>query len=270
MNVNSYLASHKKAAQLIDPVWAILHAKDELSAAQIGQLNSQVNRLEAGEPLAYVLGYRNFFGRDFTVTSDVLIPRPETEQIIDTIKKLKPDSVLDVGTGSGCIAITIKAELPNTKVDAIDISDSALQIAQKNAQKILNPQAGAVEIAEKTEVKPQNQTKPINFQKSDLLANIDGYYDIIIANLPYVDKTWDWLDFKTLNYEPQLALYAKDGGLELIKKLINQIAIKQNCKQLVLEADPCQHDQIINYAKEHHLRLTQKEGFILVFKLTTT
>lgn len=268
MNVSSYLASHKKAEQLIDPVWAILHAEDELLDEQMSRLNQQVKRLELGEPLAYVLGHRNFYGRDFLVTPDVLIPRPETEIIIDIVKKIKPASVLDVGTGSGCIAITVKAELLDVRVDAVDISSAALKIATKNAKRLLGGQKSAGEIAEKTGANAKKQNYGIDFKKSDLLDNVDGEYDLIVANLPYVDRKWDWLDQKSLGYEPSLALYADEGGLALVKKLVRQIAAKQSCKYLILEADPCQHARITDYAGQHLFGLIREEGYILVFEST--
>ncbi|MBR3229130.1 HemK family protein methyltransferase [Candidatus Saccharibacteria bacterium] len=205
--------------------------------------------------------HTDFYGRDFLVTKDTLIPRPETEQIIDTVlslagkpflpgvkapkPKLPPGfSLLDVGTGSGCIAITIKKELPLAKVTASDISEKALKVALENAD---------------------NLKADITFIHSDLLQNTPKSYDVIVANLPYVDKTWDWLDLKALSAEPSLALFAKDHGLALIKSLIDQIADNPP-KYFILEADPCQHTAIASYAKQKHLRITATRGFILTIQ----
>ena len=199
----------------------------------------------------------DFYGRDFLVTKDVLIPRPETEQIIDEVltragkpylpgvkapaPQLPPDfSLLDVGTGSGCIAITIKKELPEAEVHATDISKKALQIAQKNAQ---------------------NHGVHLSFIISHLLDNVKFTPDVIVANLPYVDKDWDWLDKESLSFEPAIALYAADHGLKLIKELIDTA----NSKYLILEADPCQHQDIINYAAKKGLQHLETRGFILTF-----
>ncbi len=206
-------------------------------------INAQVARRADGEPLAYILGYREFYGRRFFATPDVLIPRPETETIIDIAKEIKPDKILDLGTGSGCIAITLDLELPDTEVFATDISEEALEIARKNAL-----EHGA----------------RVDFCQSDLLIDYRPKPDtLIIANLPYVDKNWIWLDHKTLDNEPSLALYAEQGGLALIYKLINQYP--NNAIGLILEADPSQHDSIIKYAQERGLELRRKDNYILYF-----
>ena len=201
---------------------------------------------------------QDFYGRDFIITPDVLIPRPETEMMIDTalnimgkpflpgVKPSEPKlpediTILDVGTGSGCIAITLDLLLPQAKIVATDISDKALIIAQKNASEF-----GA----------------EVEFLQSDLLKNVKVKPDLIVANLPYVDENWDWIDKKALSKEPALALYAKDGGLELIFKLIDQVA-ERGVHHLVLEADPCQHERIASYAKKKGLALRETRGFIL-------
>lgn len=215
-------------------------------------------------PEAYKRGFQDFYGRDFFVSPDVLIPRPETEAAIDEVlllagkpylsgmkvteRKLPKNPVIfDVGTGSGCIAITLKLEIPEAEVVAIDISEKALTVAQKNAEKL---QAN------------------VEFLKSDLLSNYQGKTpDVIVANLPYVDKDWEWLDKEALSVEPELALFANNRGLELIFRLIDQIeAIKTNKKMwIILEADPCQHAAIIEYARSKGLAHQKTSGFQLVF-----
>ena len=227
--------------QVADRSYLAAHSNDELS--DTNAIDAQATRRAEGEPLAYILGYREFYGRRFFVTPNVLIPRPETETIIDIAKKLKPDKILDVGTGSGCIAITLVLELPNTQVSAVDISDDALRIAQKNAA---------------------HHNAKVEFHKSNLLENYQPKPGtLIIANLPYVDAAWDWLDHKTLDHEPSLALYAEQGGLELIYKLINQTPA--GCP-LILEADPCQHEAIIKYAQKRNFTLVRQDGFIIYFE----
>ena len=207
----------------------------------------------------------NFYGRDFIVTKDVLIPRPETEQLIDAVLNLagvaylpgvKPSprklpqnpTILDVGTGSGCIAITLAKELPDATIYATDISAPALKIAQKNAAK---------------------HSAPITLIISHLLKKINNNTiptpDIIVANLPYVDETWDWLDKQALAAEPSIALYAEDHGLHLIKQLITQAATL-HIQYLILEADPCQHQEIKQYAKKAGFQHLETRGFILTFR----
>lgn len=208
----------------------------------------------------------NFYGRDFYVNQHVLAPRPETEQIIDAVvnlfglpylpcvkppKPVLPDDayILEVGTGSGCIAITLKLALPKAKIRATDISKDALKVAQKNAEKF-----GCYD--------------PHLFIISNLLENVkftpENTPDLIVANLPYVDKNWDWVDKKALKSDPDLALYAEDGGLELIKKLIDEASVHK-IKYLILEADPCQHQALETYAKSKNYHLKTTTGFILTF-----
>ena len=203
----------------------------------------------------------DFYGRDFIVAPDVLIPRPETEMMVDAVLNLvgkaylpgvqpsKPKlpqncSILDVGTGSGCVAVSLALELPNATIIACDVSKEALNIARKNAE---------------------NLGANVKFIESDLLDAISDNIDIIVANLPYVDKNWEWLDKEALSSEPALALYAEDGGLALIKRLIDRVS-EREFKYLILEADPCQHERVIDYAAKNNCSLLETRGFILVFR----
>ena len=210
-------------------------------------------------PVAYQKGLADFYGRDFCVNPNVLIPRPETEAIIDMVLNLlgkpylpgvKPSKarlaqdakILEVGTGSGCIAITLKLETPELDIVATDISDKALEVARANTKKFgVN----------------------IKLRKADLMDGVTEQFDLMIANLPYVDKDWGWLDKKALSYEPSLALYAEDHGLKLIFQSIEQ-AGERRVPSLILEADPCQHDDIVNFAAKQGYSLIEKRGFALL------
>ena len=215
-------------------------------------------------PAAYSRGYQDFYGRDFVVTPDTLIPRPETEQMVDAVLNLAGMSylpgvrptprvlpphpvILDVGTGSGCTAVTIKKEFPEATVYASDISEEALSVASKNAA---------------------TYDAPIHFIISYLLEKVNTgdipTPDIIVANLPYVDKDWDWLDTAALSHEPAIALYADDHGLKLIKELLTQAA-DLRISYLILEADPCQHREIIAYATKKGLQHLETRGYVLTF-----
>ncbi len=202
----------------------------------------------------------DFYGREFVVNPDVLIPRPETEQMIDMMLNLvgkpylpgvKPSAavlpqdltILDVGTGSGCIAVTLKLELPEARVIASDVSEEALAVACENAKRL---------------------SADVEFVRADLMDGINAQPDIVVANLPYVDENWEWLDKEALAKEPRLALYAEDGGLALIKRLIDQVA-ERSIRHLILEADPCQHEQIAEYAKKRNFALYKTRGFALYF-----
>ncbi|MCA9339251.1 peptide chain release factor N(5)-glutamine methyltransferase, partial [Candidatus Saccharibacteria bacterium] len=191
-------------------------------------------------------GYKEFYGRNFTVNKNVLIPRPESEAIIDILKELSkpPQHILDVGTGSGALAITAALELPGSSVEACDIDRQALSVAKQNAMKL---------------------NTNITFFKSDLSLSSKKKYNYIMANLPYVDETWQ--TSPETKFEPSIALFAKDNGLELIKKLIVQSQEKlQKNGFLLLEADPRQHQEIIDFAKDYGFSLFKKQDYIVTLR----
>ena len=215
-------------------------------------------------PRAYREGRAEFFGREFLVTRDVLIPRPETEAMVEMVMSLagKPylpgvavpasvlperPRILEGGTGSGCVAVSLKLELPEARVAACDVSEKALKVAAKNAEKfgVLGEETG------------------VEFVKSDLLSAVGkcDKFDVIVANLPYVDRGWPWLS--GIEDEPEIALYAGDGGLELIFRLLEQA--RGRTKYLILEADPCQHERIVSFAEKRDYKLMRKSGFQLLF-----
>ena len=244
MNIASWLEKAKAKVPSIDAeliLLNILREKDRtylvthdtrfLTDVEEEKANYYLSERIKNKPLAYIINSKEFYGREFYVDENVLIPRPETEDAIDIIKEIVTKNrieypiIYDIGTGSGCIAITAKLEIPNAKVVAIDNSDGALEVAKKNSE---------------------NLKADIIIKKSDLLNSIlDNNIDIIVANLPYVNKTWDWLDFESLQYEPLSALYASNDGLALIYELINQAAARPDARHLVLESDPSQHEKII-------------------------
>lgn len=261
MNVSSWLKraatsqiSHLDAELILahalhkERVFLHAHPDYELTESEQKRAEDYLKRRQNHEPVAYILGSKEFYGREFVVTSDTLIPRPETEAIIDLIKELSLEKpkILDVGTGSGCIAITLKLELPESDVMAVDISEKALAVAEKNAN---------------------NLHVNLEFKKSDLLKNVDEKFDIIIANLPYVDKNWDWLS-PELDFEPETALYSEDFGLKDIKNLI----LESNTKlaeqgKLILESDISQHKAIESFVKSNtNMRLVKTSGLAQMFE----
>ncbi|MEK7167578.1 MAG: HemK/PrmC family methyltransferase, partial [Patescibacteria group bacterium] len=166
-----------------------------------------IQRRAKGEPVAYITGHKEFFGLDFLVDKNVLIPRPETELLVEEALKEK-GGVLEVGTGSGCISIAIKKNSPQRDVTAVDISAKALNLAKKNAK--------------------LNKVK-IGFVKSDLLQKVEKDYDTIVANLPYLlKKEKD----RSTKLEPKKALYA---DIELYERLFKQIG---NFKTILCEINP--------------------------------
>jgi release factor glutamine methyltransferase len=230
----------------VDRSYLIAHNDEFVRTGTIDKFNYMVMRRLKREPIAYIVGSKEFYGRNFIVTPNVLIPRPETEQIIDFVKNAPlSKSILDVGTGSGAIAITLDLEIQSAKITASDISDKALAAAKENAA-MLNSE--------------------INFNKSDLLTNIDDKFDIIVANLPYVDPEWETSP-ETI-YEPKIALFADDAGLDLIKKLISQSKNNLSPKGIiVLEMDTRQINAIIEFAKNHGFDPIEKQPFLLALQI---
>lgn len=211
-----------------DRSYLLAHPEMELVPDIIAALNRDVCRRANHEPLAYIRGFIEFYGRRFTVDKDVLIPRPETEELIElALHWAEPDAkIIDVGTGSGAIAITLAAELSQARVEACDISELALDIAAKN-----NRSLGT----------------NVRFFVSDLLDQADEGYDLIAANLPYVAEGFEVSP--DAHAEPSLALFAEDTGYELIERLIPQAAERIKPKGfLLLESDPWQQDRILKTA----------------------
>lgn len=205
-------------------------------------------------PIAYIIGHKEFYGRLFQVTPATLIPRPESETIISLLKELSPANVsllreaplrlVDVGTGSGCLGITAKLEIPELDVTLVDISRHALTVATQNAKKL---------------------DASVTVQRSDLLNEYPFQADFIVANLPYVDVRWE--RSPETNYEPDVALFAPDDGLYLIKALIRQAKTRVSPRGwLLLEADPRQHSAIVDTAKNHGFSKREIRDFIIVLQ----
>ncbi len=233
--------------------WLHGHSDEPLDDRQTEIANARLDLRLDRVPIAYIVGHREFYGRRFKVTTATLIPRPESEDIIDTVKSLteknlelfqtKP-ALVDVGTGSGCLGITLKLELPDLDVTLSDISQAALTIAEQNA-KILGAK--------------------IRILKSNLLDTYPLKADFIVANLPYVDPAWE--RSPETDYEPAAALFADNGGLELMIKLIVQAkSVLKPSGYLILEADPVQHASLINQAKQSGLKFISAQNYCVVFQ----
>lgn len=187
--------------------WVIGHPEAELDDHQEQALENALQRLVAGQPLPYVLGEWEFFGLTLALTPQVLIPRPETELVVERALAWldeNPDrrQVVDVGTGSGCIAITLAVNVPDLQVIAIDCSSEVLQVAHNNARR------HAVE-------------KRVQLVQSDLMKMLQGSYDLICANLPYI-PTLTLQNLAVYQREPSLALDGGPRGLDLIERLLRQ------------------------------------------------
>ena len=286
-----------------DRTFLVSHSEKILSAEERQVADKMLTLRAVKVPLAYITGEKWFYGRKFKVTPDVLIPRPETEQMVETtidlynmlatgiviryeeavkarigviepswpdnpnvkeeLEKIKeeilsPVMIFDVGTGSGCAAISVGLECAHAQVLALDISEPALKVAREN----------------KAKLKAEN----VVFALSDLLDRISDSApvpDIIMANLPYVDRDWEWSS-PEIEYEPSIALFAERNGLALIYKLMRQIKQKwpalfedkkrNHQKFLVLESDISQQERIIRYARRSGFSLVKKQGLITCFE----
>lgn len=193
-----------------DRAWLLAHPEAELSAAQLAEFCAQIARREEREPLQYITGVQEFFGLSLKVTPATLIPRPETEHLVEAVlawaatqtqTKLR---VLDVGTGSGAIAIALAKNLPHAEVSASDVSTAALAVARGNAERL-----GA----------------RVRFVESDLLVAFAEFplFDVIAANPPYVpDSDGAMLQREVRDFEPWVALFGGSDGLDLYRRLIPQ------------------------------------------------
>lgn len=225
------------------------HPEQLIYTKQHKLANRKLNLRLKNVPIAYITGHKEFYGRNFLVTKDTLIPRPESEAVIDALKEIVAKNarldLADIGTGSGCLGITAKLEMPNLDVTISDVSIKALKIASKNAAQL---------------------SAKVKIKKSNLLTKFSQKLDIIIANLPYVDKAWEQSPETT--YEPKSALFAPDHGTSTIKKLIARSCDVLNYNgYLIIEADPVQHQSLTEFAKKFDLELINKDNFILTFRL---
>jgi release factor glutamine methyltransferase len=191
----------------------LLHPEFEVSETDLEKWKTIISELKTEKPIQYITGEAWFYGLRFEVNENTLIPRPETEElvewIVDGLKvKGKGQRVLDIGTGSGCIPIALKKEIPNAQVSAIDISEKALEMARKNAF--------------------DNQVE-VNFVHQNILEteSLDEKYDVIVSNPPYV-RNLEKQEIKrnVLDYEPHLALFVADSDALLFYRKIAQLALK--------------------------------------------
>ncbi len=195
-----------------------LHPDYRLNESELLSLHQAVKRLRKEEPLQYITGYADFYGLQLRVNPAVLIPRPETEELVDLILKenqKKDARILDIGTGSACIALALKKHMPAAKVQAIDISEEALKIAKYNAK--------------------HNHLEVI-FNRCNILEETtclpDIVFDIIVSNPPYVtEKDRKQMQKNVVNFEPHIALFVKDSDPLLFYRHIAQFALSHLIKQ---------------------------------------
>ena len=223
----------------LNPLELLVHLNDEVPEDKMKIYTKEIEALKSNKPIQYVLGHINFYGQDFYINENVLIPRFETEELVEnTISLAKtlftnPVDILDIGCGSGVIGLTLEKKLSTKSVDLIDISEKALEVTNKNCGK-LNSKA--------------------NVFQSDCLSNVERKYDIIISNPPYIKDDEEIEEIVKTN-EPHLALYAGKEGLDCYKKILKDI--NKNLKEKFLIAFEIGADQakdietlINNYLKD--------------------
>jgi len=234
--------------------WLHGHGDDELEDRMIEIANARLDLRIDRVPVAYIIGHKEFYGRRFKVTTATLIPRPESEALIELLKKALPKNesllnerplrLVDVGTGSGILGITAKLEHPELDVTLADISRHALKVADTNATTL---------------------QADVALLQSNLLAEYPFVADIIVANLPYVNPEWE--RSPETDHEPPLALFAEKNGLALIFELLTQTKAKLvNGGKLLLEADPEQHPEIVKEAIKNGLVLTETNDYAILLE----
>jgi release factor glutamine methyltransferase len=182
----------------------------ELNESELAPLRDLVKRRAAGEPLQHLLGTVEFCGRTFLCDKRAMAPRPETEQLVELIKSKienRKSKILDVGTGSGVIALSLAVEYPEAEIVAADISEDALAVARANAERL-------------------GLADRVRFLKSNLLENVEGVFDLIAANLPYISTEERQTLSREVLHDPEVALFAGVGGDELVRELIAQAPLR--------------------------------------------
>lgn len=232
-----------------DRSWLLAHPDFDLSTSMVAKLDRQIARRSQQEPLAYIRGKTEFYGREFKVNAHTLEPRPETEDMIDLLKAVwqpgfAEKRIADVGTGSGAIGLTVMLELGANNMELIDIDRPAMTVARQNANKY--------------GLKPK-------FTMGNLLANCQLPFDIILANLPYVP------DSHTINQaamqEPRHAIFGGEDGLDLYRELFHQISKRRHHPKFVFtESLPFQHDDLAKIADAADYKCINQEGFVQVFE----
>jgi len=215
----------------------ILNPKEILNSEQLGKFKSLIERRKKGEPIAYIINKKEFWKDEFFVNKDVLIPRPDSELIIEQLLKIYSKDVqlqvLDIGTGSGCILLSILKERSNFYGTGIDISKKSINISKFNAKQL-------------------NLNNRVKFFHSSVDNFKIGKYDLIVSNPPYIEQlSLKYLEKDVVNFEPKLALSGGFDGFSKIRKVINKasILIKKNGK-FILEIGFNQKNKVIKILKE--------------------
>lgn len=187
----------------------LANSEKELSKSQLSKFKKFIERRKKHESVWHIIGKVGFWGLEFFVDENVLVPRPETEILVEEVvnyilgRDYQVGGILDIGTGSGTIAVALACEFPEISITATDISEEALKVAKKNAK--------------------HNRATSVKFIKSDLFENIKEKFDIICANLPYIpEEDSGEVSFEVHHHEPHIALYGGDGGLAIYERFFKE------------------------------------------------
>jgi len=220
-----------------------LEFERELTDTELEALRDLVRRRSGGEPLQHLLGTVEFFGLTFLCDKRAMVPRPETEELVELLKSEiqsasggPKSEIVDVGTGSGVIALSLAVEFPEARILAVDVSDDALALAQENAARL-------------------NLSDRVQFLKSRLLENVEGIFDLVVANLPYISTR----DRRTLSrevlHDPEVSLFAGTRGDELVRELIDQAPSRlRPAGTLALEIGLGQSEALLSALAEKNYR----------------
>ena len=213
----------------------------KLTERELAPLRELVKRRSEGEPLQHLLGTVEFCGLTFLCDKRAMIPRPETEQLVELViadcgSRIADSKIVDVGTGSGVVALSLAAKFPEAKILAVDVSDDALALAQENAARL-------------------SLSDRVRFLKSSLLENVEGAFDLIVANLPYISThDRDTLSREVL-HDPEVALFAGTQGDELVRDLIAEAPARlRPGGTLALEIGLCQSEALFLALAEKNYR----------------
>jgi len=228
--------------------WVLAHDDETLAPHQIADFEAFISRRSEHTPVVHLTGTREFYGLDIDITPDVLTPRIETEQMVELAVKYVPAKarLIDIGTGSGAIAIAIAAHRPDLHITATEISPEALAVARRNAKK---HHAG------------------IDFLESNLWEKVDGKFDAVVTNLPYLRDDAELMPEVTK--EPSVALFGGEDGLDLYRRFLE--GLPEHLAPggyLFTECDPWQHQALIAAASTYGLAPVEQGYFILGFQLT--
>jgi release factor glutamine methyltransferase len=233
-----HLLAHVLGRKRID---LYLEFERDLSESDLAPLRELVRRRGEGEPLQHLLGTVEFCGHTFLCDKRAMVPRPETEQLVEVLiadcgLRIADWKILDVGTGSGVIALTLAKEFPEAKISGTDISEDALVLARENAARL-------------------GLSDRVRFFKSNLLGNVDGIFDLIVANLPYIAAQDRHTLSREVLHDPEVALFSGAHGDELVRELIEQAPARlRPGGMLALEIGTGQSEALLSILAEKNYR----------------